>query len=107
MFSSNQPQSRPLLSVVIPALNEEASIVRSLDRLVVQESIDEIIVVDNGSADATRRTGGDHLLDHPKVILIEESARGVAFARNLGFDKAGGDFIARTDADTLAEPDWE
>ncbi|MFE3262423.1 glycosyltransferase family 2 protein [Nocardia sp. NPDC059091] len=106
MSSSIQPQSPPLLSVVIPALNEEASIVRALDRLAVQEAIDEIIVVDNGSTDATRRIVGDYLLDRPKVILIEEPTQGVAFARSLGFDKARGDFIARTDADTLAEPDW-
>ncbi|MFJ9370492.1 glycosyltransferase [Nocardia sp. NPDC101769] len=49
MTSSNTPQSRPLLSVVIPALNEEVSIVRTLDHLVVQDAIDEIIVVDNGN----------------------------------------------------------
>ncbi|MEV6140293.1 glycosyltransferase family 2 protein [Nocardia sp. NPDC051990] len=102
-MSSQQPA---VLSVVIPALNEATTIVRTLDRLVTQDAIGEVIVVDNGSEDDTRRIVSDYALAHPKVEIIDEPQRGVAAARNLGFDKARGDFIARTDADTLVDPDW-
>ncbi|WP_433208578.1 glycosyltransferase [Nocardia sp. CA-107356] len=54
------------LSVVVPVLNEAAVIERTLQRLVAQEAIDEVIVVDNGSDDGTRcivgrGAGNDHL----------------------------------------------
>ncbi|WP_330228895.1 glycosyltransferase family 2 protein [Nocardia sp. NBC_00508] len=102
---SNSP-APPALSVVIPALNEAASIVRTLDRLAAQDAIDEIIVVDNGSTDDTRRIVAEYAINQPKVVLIEEPQRGVARARSTGFDRARGDFIGRTDADTLVAPDW-
>ncbi|WP_378734517.1 glycosyltransferase family 2 protein [Nocardia brasiliensis] len=98
--------SATVLSVVIPALNEATRIERTLDCLVVQDAIDEIIVVDNGSEDDTRRVVSDYSLAHPKVALVEEPTRGIPAARKTGFDKAQGDLLARTDADTLVEPDW-
>ncbi|MFI6171497.1 glycosyltransferase [Nocardia sp. NPDC051052] len=99
-------QATTVLSVVIPALNEAKNIVRTLDRLVVQDAIDEIIVVDNGSQDDTRQIVRDYAVAHPAVTLIEEPEPGIPAARNAGFDRARGDFLARTDADTLVGPDW-
>ncbi|MRH87579.1 glycosyltransferase [Nocardia sp. SYP-A9097] len=95
-----------LLSVVVPALNEERSIIATLDRLVGQEAVDEIIVVDNGSTDETRGLVEKYTVNNPKVRLLIEPRRGLPFARNTGFDAARGEFIGRTDADTLVLPDW-
>ncbi|WP_225725423.1 MULTISPECIES: glycosyltransferase family 2 protein [unclassified Nocardia] len=95
-----------LLSVVIPVLNEEDCIAATLDRLTAQDTIDEIVVVDNGSTDATPRIVREYALTHPRVVLVDEPRRGVARARNTGFDRASGDFIGRTDADTHVAPDW-
>ncbi|MGW4846120.1 glycosyltransferase family 2 protein [Nocardia brasiliensis] len=98
--------SATVLSVIIPALNEATRIERTLDRLVRQDAIDEIIVVDNGSTDDTRRIVHDYARTHPEVALIEEVTPGIPAARNAGFDRARGDFLARTDADTLVDADW-
>ncbi|WP_245677071.1 glycosyltransferase family 2 protein [Nocardia acidivorans] len=95
-----------LLSVVIPALNEADVIERTLKTLLAQEGVDEIIVVDNGSDDGTARVVGELAAVHSKVELLFEPVRGIAAARNAGFDKARGEFIARTDADTLVADDW-
>ncbi|MFF2554659.1 glycosyltransferase family 2 protein [Nocardia sp. NPDC058058] len=100
-----QPTS-PTLSVVIPVLNEAASIERTLRVLLAQEEIDEIIVVDNGSDDDTPRLVSEIAAVHGNIELIHESTRGIAAARNAGFDKARGDFIARTDADTIVDVNW-
>ncbi|MFI9508046.1 glycosyltransferase [Nocardia sp. NPDC052566] len=98
--------TRPTLSVVIPVLNEENSITATLARLVVQDAIDEIVVVDNGSTDATAQLVKEYAVTQPKIVLIDEPRRGIARARNTGFDHATGDFIARTDADTRVAADW-
>lgn len=96
----------PMLSVVIPVLNEARCIRRTLDRLSAQDAVHEIVVVDNGSTDGTREILGEYARVNPKVEVIDESERGVARARNTGFDKARGEFIARTDADTVVDADW-
>ena len=95
-----------ILSVVVPALNEAPVIEETLSRLVAQDAVDEVIVVDNGSDDGTPHIVEQFAAAHPKVQLIHEPARGIPAARNAGFDKARGDVIARTDADTLVADDW-
>ncbi|MEU0502805.1 glycosyltransferase family 2 protein [Nocardia sp. NPDC005998] len=94
------------LSVVIPVLDEAALILQCLDRLVDQEAISEIIVVDNGSTDGTDAIVREYAAAHPKVELVYEETRGLIPARNTGLAKARGDFIARIDADTFVEPYW-
>ncbi|MVU79064.1 glycosyltransferase [Nocardia sp. ET3-3] len=96
----------PVLSVVVPVLNEAPVIERCLQRLVTQDAIDEIIVVDNGSDDGSPEIVRAFAAAHPKVELVHEHHRGITPARNTGFDTAKGDFIARTDADTLVPPHW-
>lgn len=98
--------SSTILSVVVPVLNEAAVIERTLMQLVTQEAIDEVIVVDNGSDDGTPGIVRSFAAAHPKVELISEPVRGIPAARNAGFDKARGEFIARTDADTHVSADW-
>lgn len=102
----SNPESTTKLSVIVPALNEAEVIVDALRRLVAQTAIDEVIVVDNGSDDGTPEIVGEFAAHHPAVALIHEPVRGIPHARNAGFDKASGEFIARTDADTLVAPDW-
>ncbi|WP_328391785.1 glycosyltransferase family 2 protein [Nocardia sp. NBC_00416] len=98
--------SPAVLSVVVPVLNEAALIERTLRILVAQDTIDEVIVVDNASDDGTPDIVRGFAAAHPKVELLHESARGTAFARNAGFDRARGELVARTDADTFVEDDW-
>ncbi|MFE4455778.1 glycosyltransferase family 2 protein [Nocardia tengchongensis] len=99
-------QAPPILSVVIPVLNEATSIERTLRHLVDQEGVDEVLVVDNGSEDDTVNIVRQFAIWHPKVELLHEPTRGITLARNAGFDKARGEIIARTDADTIVSAHW-
>ncbi|MEC3920362.1 glycosyltransferase family 2 protein [Nocardia sp. CDC160] len=101
-----QELSTPRLSVVVPVLNEADFIERALERLVSQEAVTEVIVVDNGSTDGTPEVVRSFAATHGKVELIFEPRRGIAPARNAGFDKARGELVGRTDADTLVDEDW-
>lgn len=87
----------------MPAYNEERYLARCLDSVVAQTVQPfEVIVVDNASTDATSEIARRY----PTVKLLHEATRGRVFARNLGFDAATGDVIARIDADAVLPPDW-
>ena len=85
------------ISVVIPAYNAEQHIGRAIDSVLAQtRPADEIIVIDDGSTDATAeviRSFGD------RVTLIQQKNAGVSVARNTGIEAATGDWIAFLDAD--------
>jgi hypothetical protein len=86
-------ESRPWLSVIIPTLNEESSIVDAI-RSARQCPGVEIIVADGGSTDATRQLARDH---GAKVIQCE-LGRGRQLA--CGADEANGDVLLFLHADT-------
>jgi glycosyltransferase involved in cell wall biosynthesis len=92
-----------MISVVIPAHNEEHSIADCLKSLTTQSYKGgiEIIVVDNASTDKTSAVAGKF---PPKII--HEGRKGVTFARQAGFAAAKGEIIASTDADTVLPRNW-
>jgi glycosyltransferase involved in cell wall biosynthesis len=94
---------RKSLSIVIPAYNEERHLPACLDAIASQTVMpDEVIVVDNNSADKTDEVA----LSYPFVRLVHESTQGRVYARNRGFNAAKGDIIGRIDADTVLPPTW-
>ncbi len=100
------------VSIVVPAYNEEKYIGRLLASLqkLPKENILEILIVDNGSSDKTKEivriTGISADGVDNKIRLIEESKKGVAWARNRGASEAKGDIIAFLDADTCVSEQW-
>ncbi len=97
-------QQKPLtLSVIIPVYNEEYYLADCLQSIAKQTILpDEVIVVDNGSTDNTVGVARQF----PFVSLIHEPRRGIAFARDAGFNVATGDIIGRIDADSRPLPGW-
>lgn len=93
-----------MISVVIPAYNEEKRIRRSLEALIHQtipRDQYELIVVDGGSHDRTCEIAEEYT----DQVFVQESER-VAGARNDGFLRARSDIVATTDADSVVAPDW-
>jgi len=101
------PVAPPTFSIVIPTYNEERDISDTLERVLAQQlPVNEVIVVDGGSVDATlahlRRWTGDE-----RVHVIEEGRRrGVSAARNEGIRRAKGDIVVILNADVLLPPDF-
>lgn len=97
---------RPSVSVVIPAYNAEATIRETLDSLLRQTCRDvEIVVIDDGSTDATARIV-EQVASHSEIPLrlTRQSNLGRAAARNRGVDEAAGEFLGFVDADDTVEP---
>lgn len=96
----------PSVTVVVAARDSEGTIGRCLDSLLTldypRERL-ELIVVDNGSRDGTRATVRSYT---GRVRLLLEPRRGSAAARNAGIAAAGGEVVAFTDADCVADRDW-
>jgi succinoglycan biosynthesis protein ExoA len=90
------------VSVVIPCYNEEGFIAKALESLSDQYDAEhyEIIIVDGLSADQTRKEitefAKGHI--HLSVRIVDNPARNIPTALNLGVQNAGGEIIARMDA---------
>jgi GT2 family glycosyltransferase/DNA-binding beta-propeller fold protein YncE len=93
----------PWVSVVVCAYNAADTIedcLTSLEQLTYPNY--EIILVNDGSRDATGEIGRRH----PDVRVIDIPNGGLSAARNVGLSEAGGEIVAYTDADVRVDRDW-
>lgn len=85
-----------MISVVIPALNEERALPQTLAHLFREHGAFEVIVVDGGSSDGTIAI----IRQHPAIRLVH-APRGRASQMNAGASVATGDWLLFLHADTL------
>jgi dolichyl-phosphate beta-glucosyltransferase len=97
---------RPHLTVVIPAFNEERRVAGTLARIAayVEKAglTAEILVVDDGSSDATARVAGDSLKGRRGRVLRNAENHGKGFSVRRGVIEAAGRWVLLTDADLSA-----
>jgi len=97
--------AEPLVSVVVPAWNAERTLAETLNSIALQTYRDlEILIVDDGSTDATARVASEFCAREPRAKLIQTANGGVAAARNHAIVEANGAWIAPIDADDLWHP---
>jgi GT2 family glycosyltransferase len=85
---------RPLVSVLLATRNEEAFIERALSSLLQQRGADfEILIIDGLSTDSTLQKITEIVGSDPRVRLINNPAREIPFAWNLGLRAAAGKYI--------------
>lgn len=106
----------PLISVIMPAYNSAATIERAVMSCMEQSYANtEVIIIDNGSSDATAAEAG-RLADAfffempdesraPRVRFKLQDNKGVSAARNIGIAMAKGEWFASLDSDDYYEPD--
>jgi glycosyltransferase involved in cell wall biosynthesis len=94
------------VTVAIPAYNAAATLDETLRSVRQQSYLNlEILVVDDGSTDATPAIAHQHAANDPRVTVICKANGGVASARNEALDRATGALFATVDADDLWHPD--
>jgi glycosyltransferase involved in cell wall biosynthesis len=93
----------PLLSIVIPALNEEGRLPGALGTifrfLETQSYSAEVLVIDNGSTDRTSEIAAEFSRDHPQLRLLRDPRRGKGLALRKGMLAARGEYRFICDAD--------
>jgi cellulose synthase/poly-beta-1,6-N-acetylglucosamine synthase-like glycosyltransferase/spore germination protein YaaH/peptidoglycan/xylan/chitin deacetylase (PgdA/CDA1 family) len=100
------PAEGALVSVLIPCFNEEKVIAGSLARILESQwKRLEVLVLDDGSTDATAAEVERAFGDDPRVQLLRFPNGGKAAALNRGLAVARGELIVALDADTLFPPD--
>jgi glycosyltransferase involved in cell wall biosynthesis len=96
---------QPLVSVIIPAYNEEDNISRAILSIVSQTYRNlEIIVIDDGSSDLTYDKS--LAISDPRLMVLKNGTnRGFLYSLNYGLSRSSGKYIARLDADDFAMPE--
>jgi len=108
-MASQNNTNRIEVSIVIPTFNRQESLVRTLDSLFNQtcpQENFEIIIVDDGSTDDTKKLIHEIKKSHQNLCYLKQKNKGAASARNLGIFNAKGDIIGFTDDDCILSSTW-
>ena len=94
------------LSIIVPVYNVEKFLNKCLDSLIGQTMEDyEIILVDDGSKDASGRICDDYAERYPELVRVMHIDNGgQGRARNFGIDTAKGEYLGFVDSDDYLEP---
>jgi glycosyltransferase involved in cell wall biosynthesis len=95
-----------LVSIIIPVYNAEKYISRCLDSIINQSYKNiQIIVIDDGSTDNGVLILDKYKEDDNRISVYRTENRGVSYARNLGIEKAKGEYFVFVDADDFVQKD--
>ena len=98
--------STPLVSIIIPAHNEEKALPRLLDSIISQTYPHlQIILVDDGSTDETLTVARRYAEKDDRITVLTKPCGGVSSARNEGLPLCRGKYIRFADSDDSLPPD--
>lgn len=96
----------PTLSIIVPVYNVESYLPMCLDSILAQDFTDyEVIMVDDGSTDASGAICDRYASDDPRFQCIHKTNGGLPSARKCGFDACRGEYAAFVDSDDWIAPD--
>ena len=104
--SSTNPQHLPFVSVLIPAYNEEKTILKTLesvDGIAYPKEKLEVIVINDGSTDSTFKIISGFICNKPNFRVISHQNMGKAASLNKALQIAKGEFFACLDADSFVD----
>lgn len=104
MNKDKRHEKAPFFSVIVPTYNNERELNRCVDSILIQTYTDfELILVNDGSTDATPQLCDAYAARDNRVQVIHKANQGVAAARNDGLFHAAGKYVYYVDADDWIE----
>ena len=101
LYQKLRSTNTELVSVIIPAYNEELVLEHCLESLLAQTYNQiEIVIVDDGSTDCTKLIAGHYCAQHKNITYLHKENGGKASALNHGIAHANGDILICVDADS-------
>lgn len=95
------------VSVIVPVYKAESYLHKCIDSILQQSFRDfELILVDDGSPDASGRICDEYAKIDQRVSVVHKSNGGVSSARQKGLNMAKGDYVIFVDSDDWVEPDY-
>lgn len=96
-----------LISVIIPAYNNEKYLPKCLDSIINQTYKNiEILLIDDGSTNNCGKICDEYAKKDLRIKVIHKENGGVGSARNCGLDNANGEYIVFVDSDDYVENDY-
>ena len=96
-----------MVSIIVPVYNGEKYLARCIESLVSQTYKDiEVIIIDDGSKDDSAKIAQDYAEKDQRITLLTKENSGVSDARNIGMDKAKGEYIVFVDCDDYADEEY-
>lgn len=100
------PEPVPRVSILFPCRDAAAFLPDAIASLAAQQLTNfEVLAVDDASRDATPTLLAAWARRDPRVRVLRGAGQGIAAALNAALEAAAGEFVARMDADDIAEPD--
>ena len=97
---------QPMVSIIVPIYNAEQYLRRCVDSILNQEYTDyELLLVNDGSTDASGDICEEYGDRDPRVIVIQKENTGVSDSRNRALDRARGKYLQFLDSDDWITPD--
>src|SRR5438045_3065304 len=95
----------PAVTVLMPVYNADRFVAQTVDSILAQTFADfEVLIINDGSTDRSLEILQDYTRRDDRIRLISRPNTGYVVALNEGLALARGEFIARIDADDLADP---
>lgn len=97
----------PKVSIIVPVYKAEKYIHRCIDSILAQTFTDwELLLVDDGGPDRSGEICDEYAKKDKRIRVFHKENGGVSSARNLGIDKAEGEWIAFVDSDDMLEKSY-
>ena len=98
--------SNPTISVIVPVYNIEKYVKECINSILAQTYTNfEVIIVDDGSIDASGRIADEFALMDERVKVIHKRNGGLTSSRNAGLMAASGEWIMHVDGDDWIDPE--
>ena len=92
------------VSVVVPVYNTEKFLGKCLDSILDNTFSDyEVLIINDGSTDGSKKVAREYVKKDKRIHLYNVEHLGVSNARNVGIEKAKGDYISFVDSDDTIE----